>query len=101
LLSLLIGLAFIALSLLQSYRVYQQFHDPTVHKIYIESIVVVVLPLLVGAYMIYVALKKELLLVVKTGQKTRKLSVKGLLVSGKLPQAEQFLSEKLASYVWA
>ncbi|RYZ88392.1 MAG: hypothetical protein EOP04_09500 [Proteobacteria bacterium] len=101
LLALIIGIAFIGLSLLQAFRVYQQFHDPTVNKIYIEAIVVIVLPLLMGVYLLYVSLKNELLLIVKTGGRTRKLSVKGLRTSGKLAEAEHFLSEKLGTYVWA
>jgi hypothetical protein len=98
--AVLIGLAFVGLSLLQSYRVFQQFQDPTVHQIYVEAIVVVILPSFIGVYLLYVALKKELLLIVTVGKTRRKLSVKGLRAKGKLAEMEQFLSEKLGTFVW-
>lgn len=101
LLAIVLGILFIGLSVLQAYRVYQQFQDPEVHKIYIEAIVVVVLPFLVGCYLLYVALRKEFLLIVVSGGKTRKLSVKGLRASGRLPEAERFLRARIGSVVWA
>ena len=99
-LSLIFGIFFVFLSIIQFFRVYLLFQDPTASNIYIESIVVAVLPLFVGLYMVYVSFKKELLLLVATESRTTKLSVKAFQTQGKLEEVEAFISEKLGSYVW-
>ncbi len=56
-LALIAGILLIVFAIYQTIGVFQDFHDPEVHRIYIESIVLPVLPLLVGLYCIYIAVK--------------------------------------------
>ena len=59
------GVLLIAIAVYQAIGVYQDFIDPSVSHIYIESIAVLTLPFLAGIYCIYTALKKVPLLIIE------------------------------------
>ena len=96
---MILGFLFIGFSLFQTFWVYELFNDPTVHHIAIESIIVIVFPFFVGIYMLYVSVKKELLLIIETQRKIKKLPISSFKSNGKLPEVEKFLNERLCMNV--
>src|SRR5687768_12019242 len=52
--SLVIGIALLFFSVSKCISLYHDFSDPTVHRIYIESILFPLFPALVGFYLIYI-----------------------------------------------
>lgn len=97
LLVLIIGIALISVAVYQAAHVYNLFTDPEVYTVYIESIVLPVLPLILGNYCIYVALKKTTVLqVIHPGGKT-KLSLKNIVRNQQADQFTTFLQAKLGT----
>ena len=93
--TLIAGVLLIAFAVYQSISVYEDFHDPNVSQIYIESIAATVLPTLVGFYCIYIAIKKVPLLIIELNDEKHKLSLQDIINSGRLHVLETYLKEKL------
>ena len=97
LLVLVIGVTLILAAVFQAIHVYNLFTNPEVHTVYIESIVLPALPLILGNYCIYVALKKTTVLhVIHPGGKT-KLSLNQVTRDQQVHAFVSFLQEKLGS----
>jgi nucleoid-associated protein YejK len=97
LLVLAMGIALIVVAVYQAAHVYNLFTDPAAHTVYLESIVLPVLPLLLGNYCIYIALKKTTVLQVShSGGRTR-LSLKGIVDNRQAEQFVSFLQGKLGT----
>lgn len=99
-LALMVGILFVAFAIYGAVCVYDDFHDPSVYHISIESIMLPVLPLLAGAYCIYIALKKVSLLVIELKDQKYKLSVVDVVNSGQLIVLESYLRKKLATKLY-
>jgi hypothetical protein len=79
----------------QTIGVNEDFHDPSVHHIYIEAIILPVLPLRVGLYCIYIAEKKVPLLIIVLRSEKHKLSLQDIIIAGRMGVLETYLKEKL------
>ncbi|MEP6611635.1 MAG: hypothetical protein ABJA76_07110 [Mucilaginibacter sp.] len=94
-LTLIVAILFIAFAVYQTIGVFEDFHDPSVHRIYIESILLPVFPLLLGFYCIYIAVKKVPLLIIEFNSEKHKLSLQDVINAGQMAPLEAYLKEKL------
>ena len=94
-LCLIAGVLLIAFTVYHLIGVYEDFFDPTVRHIYIESIVAAVLPLAAGLYCIYIAIKKIPLLIIESKKATFKLSLKDIIKTGDTEVLRAYLKGKL------
>lgn len=97
LLVLALGMGMLAFAVYQAITVYESFLDPNVHTISIESMVILVLPLLLGNYCIYVSLKKAPILLVRYQDGKAKLPLKTFVNTNQAYPLTSFLQEKLGS----
>ena len=96
-LSMTFGIILLAFAILQTLLVINIFNDPNVRKIYIESIILPLLPGLVGIYLIYIANKKGLMLIVETGRKSQKLRLRDFVKNKKAYQLRNYLNARLSN----
>jgi hypothetical protein len=94
-LTLIAGVLLVAFAMYNAIGVYENFHDPKVHRIYIESIVLPVLPLLLGLYCIYTAVKKVPSLIIELENQKHTLSVQDIYKAELVGVLEAYLKEKL------
>jgi hypothetical protein len=94
-LTLIVGALLVAFAVFQAIGVYEEFYDPSVHHIYIESILLPVLPLLVGFYCVYLGVKKIPLLIIELENEKHKLSLRDIIDSGRMEALETYLKERL------
>ena len=92
--TLIAGTLLLAFAVYEATGVYEDFYDPAVRHIYVESIMLPVLPLLLGLYCIYIAVKKVPLLLIELNGEKHKLSLKNI-DAGRMAVLETFLKEKL------
>jgi hypothetical protein len=97
LLSLFIGIALLSISVFKCISLYQDFNNPTVYTIYIESILLPLFPALVGFYLVYVCIKRGLILQVEQGSIRYKLRLKEIEKAGQTENLKLYLSKKLCS----
>ena len=97
LLVLLLGVGLISFAVYQAAHLYHLFMDPNTHKVYIESILLPVLPLLLGNYCIYISLKRTTILKVKYRGGKTKLPLGELVSHNDAVLLTTFLQEKLGS----
>ena len=90
-----LGIGLVAYALFQSLYVLGLFKNPDVRVIYIESIVLPVLPGLLGFYLIYIATKKGPILIIETSKTKQKLRLRDLIKSNKMEDLRNYLSQKL------
>jgi len=95
-LSMTFGVFLLAFAILQTLLVINVFGDPNVHKIYIESIILPLLPGLVGIYLIYIANKKGLMLIIETKGKSEKLRLSGFVKNKNTYQLRNYLIARLS-----
>lgn len=98
LLVLLLGIGLISFAVYQAAHLYHLFMDPTVHRVSIESIILPVLPLILGNYCIYVSLKRTTILKVKYRGGKVKLPLSELFSTTEAIGVTAFLQEKLGSH---
>jgi hypothetical protein len=94
-LTLTVGFLLILFAVFQSITVYESFIDPLVKEIYIESIVLPVLPLLIGVYCIYISVKKVPTLLVEKDGKKYKLRLNEIIKNQQLANLQAYLRTKL------
>ena len=92
---LALGTIFLAFAFYQSRWVIDLFNDPTVYHIYIESIVLPVLPAAIGVYCLYTGLRKGPVLLLSIGNSVQKLRLRSLYKQGVMPDVEKYLDRKL------
>ena len=90
-----LGIGLVAFALFQSLSVIALFKNPDVHVIYIESIVLPVLPGLLGFYLIYIATKKGPILIIETSKKKQKLRLRDFMKNNSMEDLRNYLSQKL------
>lgn len=98
LLVLLLGIGLISFAVYQAAHLYHLFMDPNTHKVYIESILLPVLPLILGNYCIYVSLKRTTILKVRYHGGKVKLPLGELFSTNEAIEVTAFLQEKLGSH---
>jgi hypothetical protein len=91
------GTLLIAFSLYNTIGVFENFNDPLVHRIYVESIVLPVLPFLLGLYCIYISVKKVPTLLIELNNKKHKLSIQEFVKHQHVGELESYLKVKLGS----
>ena len=85
---------------LAGYAIYDVFHilfifnDPNVHRIYVERLVVPVIPLSLGLYSIFIALRNTRVMVIKGATKTYFLSLRYLIKSSQYSEFIAFMQKK-------
>lgn len=94
-LTLTAAILFVAFAVYQTIGVYEDFHNPSVHHIYIESILLPVFPLLLGLYCFYIAVKKVPLLIIELSSEKYKLNLQDVINAGQMGPLESYLKEKL------
>lgn len=97
LLVLLLGIGLIAFAVYQASHLYHLFMNPGEHTVNIVSILLPVLPLLLGNYCVYVALKRTTILKVKYRGGKAKLPLDELVTSNEAVEFTTFLQAKLSS----
>jgi hypothetical protein len=97
LLSFIIGVALLSFSVLKGISLYHDFNDPTVHMIYIESILLPLFPALIGLYLVYASFKKGPILQVEQGNVRYKLRLRETQKNNQTENLKLFLCEKLSS----
>ncbi len=94
-LTLIAGILLILFALFQSKGVYESFNDPAEYTIYIESIVLPVLPFLIGLYCIFISAKKVPTLLVEKKNEKHKLNLKDAINNHQLDDLKAYLRTKL------
>ena len=95
-LCLVIGICLLGFAILQTRHMINIFNDPTVTTIYIEAIVLPVLPGLVGIYLVYIAVKKGIVLIIETGSKKYKLRLRDFIKDNTKEKVIKYLTAKLS-----
>jgi hypothetical protein len=95
-LMLVAGGILILLGIYQYLSVYVSINDPSVHRIYMESIVAIALFCLTGVYCIYMAIKKVPLLLIEAGNKKYKLSLGDSIKKQRKENLKAYLTGKLS-----
>ncbi len=96
-LTLIAGAVFMAFGVYNAIGVYENFHNPSVHRIYIESILILVFPLLLGCYCIYISIKKVPSLIIEVKDKKHKLSILDITKAGLIDVLRDYLNNKLGA----
>lgn len=94
-----VGILLILFAIFQSKGVYESFNDPSVREIYIESIVLPVLPFLIGLYCVYISVKKVPTLLVEIPGGKYKLNLEDIIKSQQLDNLQAYLKTKLRTKV--
>ena len=94
--SLLLGTALIVFAFYQAIYFIRLFSAPNVHVIYIERILLPLIPALFGTYLMYAGLKQGPVLVIQSRKKKYKLRLRDFFKNGKSNDLKVYLSEKLS-----
>jgi len=92
---LLLGIAMIVFAIKQSLYVYWLFTNPRAYTIYIESIVIPVIPAALGIYCLFSALKKAPVFKLEDGKMSHKLRLRSFLKNNQYPELRSYLNTKL------
>jgi hypothetical protein len=93
--TLILGVMLTLFAVYQCKWVIDIFNNSRIHRISIESIVVIIFPMLLGVYCIFVALKKAPILQVKGKSTVYKLRLKEVVKRNETLQLIQYLQSKL------
>lgn len=85
-----VGLASVAFSVYYTFILVDVFNDDSIHRIYIEEIMIPFLPFVFGLFMIYSSLRTGTMMIVHYKTKKRRFSLERLRKEGKL---ENFINE--------
>jgi len=91
-----LGVGLVTFAFFQTLYIIRLFNDPNAHTIYIESIVLPLLPALIGSYLIYIAIKKRPILIIKSGKMKQKLRLREFIRNNKIEDLKNYLSQKLS-----
>ncbi|HWK08349.1 MAG TPA: hypothetical protein VNS58_32205 [Puia sp.] len=96
-LTLLFGILLICFSFYQCRWIVELFTNPQEHTIYIESIVLPIIPAFLGVYCTYIALKKGPVLKLEEGKKKHKLRLRSLAKNNLSFEFERYLNKQLGT----
>lgn len=94
---LILGVAMVCFAFYQSRWVIGLFNDPQVYHIYIESLILPIVPACLGIYCIYSALRKGPILILKEGKKTYRLRLRAAVRKGQGYDFESYLDKQLGA----
>ena len=89
------GIALICFAFYQCRWIVELFTNPQVYKIYIETIIIPILPAFLGVYCIYIAMRKGPVLILEEGNKKYKLRLRSVVKNNLAPEFEKYLRSKL------
>ena len=92
---LLLGLTMVCFAFYQSRWVIGLFDDPQVYHIYVESIVLPVIPGVLGIYCIYIAIRRGPVLILKAGTRTYRLLLRTIIRNDQAFEMEDYLNAQL------
>ncbi|UII24101.1 hypothetical protein [Fulvivirga ligni] len=96
-----IGLGLVLFFIYYSVKLYLAYVNGTLHTIYIEQIVIPVIPLLFGAYCVYNSLQNGTIMYLRTIKGKRfKLSLKSIEKDNQLQDFRKFISRLGSSIIW-
>jgi hypothetical protein len=81
----------------QSRWIIEMLTDHKSHVIYIEAIVLPVIPAFLGIYCIYIAVKKAPVLKLEEGNRKHKLRLRSVIRNGQAIEFETYLNRKLGA----
>jgi len=100
LLILIIGLILTSFALFYSIKLFQLFNSNEVSRIYIEEILIPVLPLMLGVYCLYASTKNcTILRLITIDKKGKKFPMKEIERKGELKVFTEFLKDNLKSKI--
>lgn len=93
---LIVGLILVFFSLYYSLKLFQVFNNDEINRIYIEEILIPVLPLMLGGYCIYASTKNcTILRIITIDKKGKKFPIKEIERKGELKVFTEFLKDTL------
>jgi len=92
---LCLGIAMLLFAFYQSRWVLYLFSDPSVHRIYIESIILPLIATSLGIYCVYSSLRKGPILKLEDEHTTHKLRLREIYKKKMVPEFEKFLRDQL------
>lgn len=95
---LIFGVAVLSFSIYYTAALMVAWINHEINHIYVEEIVVPVLPALIGAYCIFAAFRKGTIIIIKTGSQTHRYPLRDLVDSKKLTELRNFLRAKVSHY---
>ena len=90
---MIIGIILTSYGLFDIFQIYQLFNNPTIHRVYIERMIIPFFPLVLGVYSIWISSRKSWVLLVKS-KHVQHLSLKEHVEKNTLNE----LSESLRSF---
>lgn len=91
---LFVGVALAGYAIYDIFYILFIFNDPTTHVIHAERLVLPVIPLSLGLYSIFIALRNTRVMVIKGTTKTYFLSLRYLIKSGQYSEFISFMQKK-------
>lgn len=91
---LCVGVALAGYAIYDIFYILFIFNDPNTHKIYAERLVLPVIPLALGLYSIFIALRNTRVMVIKGTTKTYSLSLRYLIKSNQYSEFISFMQKK-------
>lgn len=91
---LFVGVALAGYAIYDIFYILFIFNDPSTHVIYVERLVLPVIPLLLGLYSIFIALRNTRVMVIKGATKTYSLSLRYLIKSSQYSEFISFMQKK-------
>jgi hypothetical protein len=91
---LFVGVALAGYAIYDIFYILFIFNDPNVHQIYVERLVIPVIPLSLGLYSIFIALRNTRVMVIKGATKTYFLSLRYLIKSSQYSEFIAFMQKK-------
>src|SRR5687768_14504143 len=97
---LIMGIALVSFSIYYSLRLFNIIDNNEVNVIYIEELLVPLIPFMLGGYCLYSSMRNGSILRVRTiKNKTDKFPLKELEKDNKVRQFQEFLKEKLSTKI--
>jgi hypothetical protein len=94
---MILGIAMVCFAFYQTRWVIGLFNDPKVYHIYIESIVLPIIPAVLGVYCIYIAARKGPVLLLDEGAKKHKLRLRAVIKNNLVDDFEKYLAGQLGA----
>ena len=91
---LFVGVALAGYAVYDIFYIFFIFNDPNTHVIYTQRLVLPVIPLSLGLYSIFIALRNTRVMVIKGTTKTYSLSLRYLIKSSKYSEFISFMQKK-------
>jgi hypothetical protein len=95
--ALIIGVGMVGFAIFYTIRMLNVISNSEMNVVYIEEIIVPLIPFLMGSYLIYSSFKTGITLKITMSAKSKRLSLNELMNSNKLEEFQTLLRDKLQS----